>query len=61
MPKLDLNAFTDITEEQQKQLVEFIGATYDEMVAETGTYNEELMLGLDKLLQGLRREGHIFT
>ena len=57
---LNLNALQQMSEAQRLAIVDWLGETYDEWVQE-GTTGEDLMIGVDILLEALGREGHFFT
>lgn len=57
---INFNAFQQMTEAQQAAVVDWLGTTYDEWIAEDSA-SHDLVIGVDILLEALGREGHFFT
>ncbi len=57
---MNLDILSTMTEDQKIQVREWLGTTYDEMVQE-GNTKEDLLIGMDILLECLGREGHFAT
>lgn len=68
MTVINFNALADISQEQLNELVDYLGPLYDEMQGDLDEAEKcgqekyiDLVMGLDKLLEGLGREGHFFN
>ena len=60
MKRMDLNAFADLSDEAREHLITWLDPFHEEMVDE-GNIKEELVMGLEQLLQALGAEGYDFT
>ncbi len=58
--ELDLNALQHLTEEQRNQVVQWLHTTHQEWVAE-GNTDDDLVSGVETILQLLGAEGYDFT
>lgn len=57
---LDLNCFSNMSDEQRQHVVEFLDPMHGDMVNE-GCWPEDLVCGLEYILQGLGAAGYEFT
>ena len=60
MLRMDLNAFVDLSDEGRQHLIDWLDPFHKEMIDE-GNVKEELVMGLEQLLQALGAEGYEFT
>lgn len=59
MNAMNLNALTEMTEEQRQAVIDWLGPKYDELIGARNT--TDLEVGLDLILESIGREGHFAT
>ena len=60
MKRMDLNAFADLSDQTRERLSDWLEPFHEEMIEEGGV-SEELVMGLEQLLQALGAEGYEFS